>query len=287
MRGGGAQFVDDVRVGPIEHPHEDRLPALNDDAEDRSRDEQADDRVGKRVAQPYAGGAEEHGQAGPAVDTRMVSVRDQGRAVDLLADADPEHRNRLVAEKADDRGRHHRAQIGYVLGMQEPIDALIPGDDRARENRQYDGDPGQVLDAPITEGKASARLLAREPECDRQRDRSRGVAEIMNCIGQQRHAAGDEDHDQLQRGRDRQTRERPFDRPQSPPAGGDRGVDDAMRMAMTMRRIMWRGRAGDQDRSWLDSTLRSSSTQGPGRRPHLALAHECAWGGRITYPARL
>jgi len=33
MRGGVAQLVDDVRVGAIEHPDEDRLPALNDDAQ--------------------------------------------------------------------------------------------------------------------------------------------------------------------------------------------------------------------------------------------------------------
>jgi hypothetical protein len=35
--------------------------------------------------------------------------------------------------------------------MQKPLYALISRDDRARENREYDCEPCQVLDAPIAE----------------------------------------------------------------------------------------------------------------------------------------
>ena len=41
------------RLGAVEHSEEDRLAALDDDAEDRGGNEQADDRVGKRVAEPH------------------------------------------------------------------------------------------------------------------------------------------------------------------------------------------------------------------------------------------
>ena len=60
MLGDMTQFLDDFRVSAVEHSKEDRLSALNDDAEDRSRNEQANDRIGKRVAEPHPDGTKEH-----------------------------------------------------------------------------------------------------------------------------------------------------------------------------------------------------------------------------------
>ena len=101
--GDMANFFYDVWFGPVEHAYEDRFSALNDDAEDRGRNEQPDDRIGKRIAEPYPNRAEQHGQACPAVDAGVIPVRNQGGAVDLAADANSEDRNSLVAEKADDQ----------------------------------------------------------------------------------------------------------------------------------------------------------------------------------------
>src|SRR5258705_6262429 len=56
----------------------------------------------------------------------------------------------------------------------------------------------KVLDAPITESEALARLLAGEPKGNPERDRGRSIPKIVNRIGEQRHAAGDEDDEQLQ-----------------------------------------------------------------------------------------
>ena len=97
--------------------------------------------------------------------------------------------------------------------MQEPLDALVAGDDGARENREHDGHAGQVLDASIAEGEALARLLAGKPESHGKRDRGRGVAEIVNRIGEQRDTAGDEYDNELQQGRAGEAEERPLDRP--------------------------------------------------------------------------
>ena len=216
-----AQFVDDARLGAVEHSKEDRLPALDDDAEDRGGNEQADDRVGKRIAEPHPDGAEKHRQTRPAVDARVVSVRDQRRAVDLLADANAEDGDSLVAEKADDRGRYHRAQIGYVLGMQKPLYALISRDDRARENREYDDEPCQILDAPIAESESLARLLAGEPKGNPERYRGRSILKIVNRVGKQRTNA-------LAQGS-------AF----TPPiVGRDRGIDDAVGVSMASRMIV-------------------------------------------------
>jgi len=170
------------RLGAVEHAEEDRLAALNDDPEDRGGDEQANDRIGERVAEPHADRTEQHRQARPAIDARMVPVRDQRRAVDLLTDANPEKCHRFIAYKADNGGGDHGAYVRYLLGMQQPLDALISRHDRARENREHDRDPGQVLDAAIAEREALARRFARKPERDRERDRGRGVTEIMDGV---------------------------------------------------------------------------------------------------------
>ena len=122
--------------------------------------------------------------------------------------------------------------------MQKPLDALISRDDRARENREHDRDPCQVLDAPIAEREALARRLARKPERNRERDRGRGITEIVDRVRKQRDAAGEEDHHQLQNGRGGETNERPFDRPQPPVVGRDRGIDDAVGVSMAGRMIV-------------------------------------------------
>jgi hypothetical protein len=47
-------FIDNMRLCTIKHACKDRLSTLNDDAKYRGGDEQPDDRIGKRIAQPYA-----------------------------------------------------------------------------------------------------------------------------------------------------------------------------------------------------------------------------------------
>ena len=122
--------------------------------------------------------------------------------------------------------------------MQKPLYALISCDDRARENREHDCDPCQVLDAPIAESESLARLLAGKPKCDPERYRGRSIPKIVNRVGKQRDAAGEEDHHQLQNGRGGETNERPFDRPQPPVVGRDRGIDDAVGVSMAGRMIV-------------------------------------------------
>ena len=82
------------------------------------------------------------GDDGSAVDTGVISVRDQGGAVDFLTNTNAEDRDSFVSEKADNRGSYHCAQIRYLLGMHEPLYAFVSHDYRARENRQHDCDPG-------------------------------------------------------------------------------------------------------------------------------------------------
>src|SRR5262249_60282428 len=51
-------FIDDMWLCTVKDACKDRLSALNDDSKNCRGDEQPDDRIGKRIAQPYSEGAE-------------------------------------------------------------------------------------------------------------------------------------------------------------------------------------------------------------------------------------
>jgi len=213
MPGHVPDLIDDLRFGSVERTRKDRFSALDDDGKNGRGNEKPDDRVGKRVAQPYADRTDEHRKACPSVDAGVIAVGDQGGTADFASDANAEDRNGFVAEKADDRRSDHRPQVRYLLRVQEPLDALVSRDDGARENRQHDGNAGQVLDAPIAEGEAGARLLAGEPERDAERDRRRGIPQVVNRVGEEPDAPGNEHHNELNRRGDGEADERPLDRP--------------------------------------------------------------------------
>src|SRR5215208_2560987 len=60
----------------------------------------------------------------------------------------------------------------------------------------------------------------------------------MNGVREQRHAARDKDHSQLEHGGGGETDERPLDRPQSAFACRDRGINDAMGMAVSLSMVI-------------------------------------------------
>jgi hypothetical protein len=99
---GVAHLLVDVWLDAVEHADEDGLHGLPHDAENRDRDEQPHDRVRFREAVGHAERSDDHGQAGPSIRPRVIAVRDQRRAADLLPHADAEHRDSFVSEKPDD-----------------------------------------------------------------------------------------------------------------------------------------------------------------------------------------
>ena len=127
-------LVDNARLDAVEHAGENGPGRLPDDAEDGDGDKQPDDRVGKRKAQPHAERTGDDGEAGKAVGAGVIAVRDQRGAVDLAADADAKHRDRLVAEKADDAGGGEPAEMRRRLRMDQAVDRLVARDDRAEQD---------------------------------------------------------------------------------------------------------------------------------------------------------
>src|SRR5262249_48246564 len=95
---------------------------------------------------------------------------------------------------------YHSPQMSNRLRVQQSLNTLIPRNDRARENRENDDNPSQVLDPPIAETETTARFLACKPERDRKRNCGRGVADVVDGVGKQRNASGKGHDDKLQRG---------------------------------------------------------------------------------------
>ncbi len=116
--------------------------------------------------------------------------------------------------------------------MEESLDAFVAGDDGAGEDRQQHRESGEVLDPPVAEGEAPARLATCKQESGGERNGGGRVGEVVDGVGEQLDASGERDHQRLQDSRRHQVGERPFHRPQAPLGAGDGGIDDPVRMSL-------------------------------------------------------
>jgi diadenosine tetraphosphatase ApaH/serine/threonine PP2A family protein phosphatase len=83
----------------------------------------------------------------------------------------------LVAEEADAAGGGEPPQMRQLLWIDEALDRLDECDAGAGEDREHDGDACQALAAHTAEEEGEAK-----------RDRGGGVAEVVDQVGEQRHA---------------------------------------------------------------------------------------------------
>src|SRR5947208_11935219 len=115
-----SNLVNDGGFDSIQHAGKDRLARLPHDLSDRDRDEKSDDRVGERITEPDAYGANEDGETSQAVDPCVVAVGDQSRALDLPSGLDAKLRRDLVPGEANDRRPGDGPEVIDILRMQEP-----------------------------------------------------------------------------------------------------------------------------------------------------------------------
>ena len=206
-------FVDHIWLDAVEHSREDRLDRLPDDLHDRDRDEQTDNRIGDRIAEPDADSAEKHGQTCPAVDAGVITIGNERGTLNFFADFDAENGDRFVADEANDRSGDDCPEITNRLRMHKTADRFVTGDHRAERDREHDGNAGQIFDAAVSVSETLARFPARECERNPKRNRGRGIAKIMNRIGKKSDALGKINDNDLNGRSDKQPDERPFDRP--------------------------------------------------------------------------
>ena len=155
-----------LRFNAIEHPRKDRMSRLPHHFADDERDDGTDDSVGDGIAELDAQGAEEHSETGEAVDSRMLSIRNESSTFNLLSGPDADHRRAFIAEEPDHGGEHDRIEIRDDDGVEEAVDRLVTGGGGAEEDHQHYGNTCQILDAPQTVGEAVTRPSLRQSEGD-------------------------------------------------------------------------------------------------------------------------
>src|SRR4051812_10788834 len=127
MRSGVEHFIDYARFDTVEHPGEDELDRLPDDAEDGDCNQQSDNRIGLGKAEVDASSSRKHRQTGPPIGACMIAICNQSSASDFLTHSNAEDRNQLIAEKADDRRDDNRSKMCHRLRMKEAVNCLIQG----------------------------------------------------------------------------------------------------------------------------------------------------------------
>ena len=117
--------------------------------------------------------------------------------------------------------------------MEESNDRFIARDDGAEQNGENDGNAREIFNAAIAVSETLAGFPARQPEGDPQRNGGCGVADIVDRVGEKRHASGKQDNDNLKKGGYKQPDERPFDGPDTPLRGINRWIDSSVLVCMT------------------------------------------------------
>lgn len=134
----------------------------------------------------------------------MVSVRNQGRTSNLFSHSDTKDRNPFIAQEADDGGDGDRPKMTHLLGMNQALDGLVSRNHRAGEDDENHEHARQILNAAVAEREALRRLQPRKQERYSKRNRSSGITEIVDGIGQQTNASRNEDDDDLENSRYKQ-----------------------------------------------------------------------------------
>ena len=124
-------------LDPIQHAGDDRACRLPDDSHNSSRDQQADDRVGERIAKPDTGCPDDDGKAGQTVSACVIAIGDEGCAVDLLPNPNTEHRHGFIPNESDYAGDRDPLKVRHRLWMDESVDRLISRDQCTEKNDEY------------------------------------------------------------------------------------------------------------------------------------------------------
>lgn len=79
----------------------------------------------------------------------------QSSRPDAPADADPVHRDRLVADRPDGAGRHHQSEVPDLRGVPEVVEGLPPGEYGGQPDHHHHEQAGEVLSAAEPVGEAA------------------------------------------------------------------------------------------------------------------------------------
>ena len=172
----------------------------------------------------------------------MLSVGHQGGRPDAPAGADLQDGHGLVAQKADQRRRRHRAQVGDLAGVEELVDQLVEDVGRAEGDGQDDQHAGHVLGAMIAIVVAAGGQAPGQVEGDQQGNGVERVAQVVHRVGQQGYAAAQQIDGHLEQRGQRQQAQRDPDGADALLAGRKGRVGDQRLVAVAVAAQVEHGR---------------------------------------------
>jgi hypothetical protein len=230
----------------------DGAPRVPGDLEDDGGDREADQRVGDGEAEGDRGGAGDDGEADVGVRAGVVAVGDEGGAVEATAGGGADAGGEGVAGPAEQAGGGEGDEVVDLLGVDQSPHRLDPGDAGGDEDRQDDEVAGAALGPLRAQG-----------EGDPERDRRRRVAEVVDQVGEQGDAAGEDEDRRLRSRRQPEDQQREEDSADPLARALDRGVDEPMGVAMPVAQLDGSFRRVFSIRcSFLRSRLYSRSSSG-------------------------
>lgn len=106
MTGCVFDFIDNFRVHAVEESSEGGLTRFPHNSENHKRNEEPYNGISQWIAHPNTKSSHENGQAGKAIDARMVTVCDERGAAHLFTDFNAKVGHSLITCKADNGGNN-------------------------------------------------------------------------------------------------------------------------------------------------------------------------------------
>src|SRR5262249_39261051 len=128
----------------------------------------------------------------------MIAVCYQRGTANVLANLEAQLRYGFVPQKAYQGSDCHRTEIRDGLGVEETRQRLIACDDSAAQDQSDNEDARQVFRTTQTIGEAWRRWTSREHKGYPERQRRRGITNVVDGIRQERDTAGQPDNHPLE-----------------------------------------------------------------------------------------
>jgi hypothetical protein len=202
----------------------DGRPRLPRGPQDEAGDDQPDDGIGDRQSESDERCADDDPCADVAIGSRMMAVRDQGRAVESTPAPPPDDRGDLVADDSHDSGQEECAEMGRRACLEKLGDDVLEGKQGAGEDDADHGVAGPAF------GSAAA-----QDERGAERDRGEGVPAVVDHIGQESDAAAGSEDEELRHGCAQQDSKAQRDGLDTGPGPDDGRVHEAVRMTVRVR----------------------------------------------------
>jgi hypothetical protein len=119
----------------------------------------------------------------------MIAVRHQCCTANFFANLEAQKRHGFVPQKANHGSGHHCAEIRDGLGVEETREGLIASNNGTAQDQNDDEDARQIFCTTQAIGEARRRWTSGEHKGHPERERRRGIANVVDGIRQERDTA--------------------------------------------------------------------------------------------------